>query len=211
KLLFTTVVDLTLKLPIQSYRLPNPPLSNEDASFLERFGFKSAQSLIGEQAARQLADRLVVGVCFDSSAFATTLSNDLLERIEQLIAALEYIGETDDRSQIHRNLQYTQFWRQPGSKLMAEGVREPELEEAYRRWQAAGHAKYSLRKLDGWKRQATAISKHAKAARALAHYSGIDKRLRPLEGDIAEAAYQYDKQIDAQIEHHKIMEALRER
>lgn len=208
KLLFRTVVDLTLKLPIQSYRLPNSPLSNEDASFLERFDFKSAHSLIGEQSANQFADRLLDGVSFDGSAFATTLSNDLVERIDQLIGVLEDIEETSDRSPIDRNLQYTQFWRQLGSKLMAEGVREPELETAYRKWQAEGHAKYTSHKIDRWRRQAKSIANCQKPARALAHYSGIDKRLRPLEEDVAEAAYRYEKEIDAQIEHYKITKAL---
>jgi hypothetical protein len=202
-LLFTTVVGLTLKLPIQGYRLPNPPLSNEDASFLERFGFKSAHSLISDQA-KQFAEHLLADVLFDNSVFTSTLSDDLSERIDHVIGALEYIGETEDRSQIDRNLQYTQFWRQLGAKLVEDGVRQPELEGEYQKWQANGHARFSLRKLDGWQKQAKAIGNRPTPARALAHYSGIDKRLGPLEDYIEEAVSQYEKQIDAQIEHYKL-------
>jgi len=203
-LLFTTVVGLTLTLPIQAYRLPNPPLSNEDASFLERFGFKSAHSLISDQARKQFAEYLLADVLFDNSVFTSTLSDDLSERIYRVIETLGYLGETEDRSQIDRNLQYTQFWRQLGAKLVADGVREPELEGEYQKWQADGHARFSLRKLDGWQRQAKAIGNRPTPAGALAHYSGIDKRLAPLEDDIGEAVYQYEKQIDAQIEHYRL-------
>lgn len=94
--------------------------------------------LISHQSRQQFADRLITDVSFDSFAFAGALSSDLVDRIENLSGVLEYIGETDDRSKIDRNLQYTQFWRQLGSKLMAEEIREPDLETAYRKCEWKG-------------------------------------------------------------------------
>jgi len=199
RLLYVTVVELTLKLRIRSFMLPGQRPALEDANFLERFGLVNALALVGEDGLRQLADRLLADVDFDPSAFSAALSDDLVESIDRTLQGLEYVGETSDRSQVDRNLQYTQFWRDKGAVLAESGVREPDLESAYRRWQEEGCAIYTLHKIDRWRRQAEAIRRCKTPARALGHYWGVDRRLRPLEDDVAEAVFQYDERINSLI------------
>lgn len=208
RLLFVTVIDLALKLPSMGYQYPQMPLSAENASFLERFGFQDNESLISDEARKKFAAKLLSNIQFNNASFCEALSNDLVERIEQLIETLEYLSERSERAKVDRNLQYTQFWRNLGAKLMTEGVVEPDLEKAFQQWVGEGHAKYTLHKIDRWRRQAASINSCPKSAHALARYSGIDRILRPLEKDVAEAAFKYDQQIDAEIEHRAIMKAF---
>ena len=199
RLLYITVVNLTLKFPVRGFTLPGPTPATDDANFLERFDLKDAFSLATDDGRRKLADRLLVGIAFDGLAFAETLSHDLVERIDATLGGLEYVGETSDRSQIDRKLQYTQFWRDLGAALVKQGVREPDLENAYRRWQSEGRARYTLHKIDRWRRQAASIARCATPARALDHYWAIDKKLRPLEDDVFEAVFRYDEEIDLRL------------
>lgn len=199
KLLYITTVNLTLKLPIRGLRLPDPKPAPEESNFLERFGLKNASSLITDNGRKQVADLLLSGISFDNLAFAEALSRDLIERIDATLHGLEYVVGTSDRSQIDRNLQRTQFWRDLGAELAKRGVREPDLESAFRQWQSESRAKYTLHKIDRWRRQAEAIARCTTPARALDHYWAIDKRFRPLEDDIAEAVFRYDEEINSLI------------
>lgn len=194
-LLYTTVVGLTVKLPIQSFTLPRSP---EDASFLHRFRLRDALMLGSEQGRKRCAEQLLEGVVLDSS-LPVILSEDLLERIDETVGGLEHVSNASDYTQLDRGLQYTQFWREMGAELMKNGMREPALEHAFVTWQSQGHAVYTLRKIERWQHEAEAISKCTSPATALGHYWAVDKRLRPLEEEVAEAVWRHDDEIDAQI------------
>src|SRR6266498_1640655 len=125
KLLFLTTVNLTFKLPIRSFRLPESRPAPDDAEFLERFGITDPFFLGADEGRRFLANQLLDGITFDESKFAESLSYDLVERIDETLGRLEYLAEST--SDIDRNLQYTQFWRDRGAALAESGVREPAL------------------------------------------------------------------------------------
>src|SRR5438552_12903288 len=72
-----------------------------------------------------------------------------------------------------------------GATLAGSGVREPDLENAFQTWRLEGRAKYTLHKIARWRRQAQSISRCDVPAHALDHYWAIDKRLSPLEDDVA--------------------------
>lgn len=198
-LLYTTVVDLTITLPIRAIRISGGTQAPEEAAFLERFGLDDSFAFGTDEGRRQVATRLLDGIDFDASPFSAALADDLVERIHETLQGLERVGETNDPTRIDRNLQYTQFWRQIGGALLRSGVRGPELEDAYRRWQQEGHATYTLHKIGRWRRQAEAIRRYTNAARALDHYWSVDKRLRPLEEDVVEAVCRYDEEINSRI------------
>jgi hypothetical protein len=198
KLLYTTVVGLTIKLPARSVVLPRRPASREDASFLNRFGLSDAFMLATDEGRERCATQLLDGVAVDSSLSAV-LSDDLMERIDETIGGLEHLSNTSDYSKLDRGLQYTQFWRDVGAELMKNGTREPALEDAFRSWQAQGRATFTLRKIERWRQQAEAISRYRSSAISLGHYWAVDKRLRSLEEEVSEAVWRYDEEIDAQI------------
>ncbi len=198
RVLYLTVVELTRKLSAPPITVRGRP-SNEEAAFMVRFGVEDAFLLPTDKGRRQLADHLLHGLQLQVSAVAAGLSQDLLERIDEMLGGLSYLSKTGTDAEIDRNLQYTQFWREVGIDLAKAGVREPKLEEAFQEWQSGGHAKYTLHKVQRWRRQAEAIGRSASAVRALDHYWGIDRRLRPLEDDVSQAVAEYDDWIDAQI------------
>lgn len=191
---FTTVVGLTVKLPVRSFTLPR---NSEDAEFMRRFGLKDAMSLGSQEGHQRCAEHLLSNISIDSS-FGAALSDDLLERIDETLGGLEHLNSTHN-SDIDRSLQYTQFWRDIGSNLMSEGVREPALENAFLKWQEQGGAVYTLAKIQRWKRQAETLAKCNSPAVALGHFWGVDKRLRPLEEEVSQAVWRYEEEIDAQI------------
>lgn len=199
RLLYITVVNMTLKFPASSFSLPGSTPDPDDASFLERFSIKDPFLLATEDGRRHLADRLCDGITLEYLEFAGTFSRDLVERIDSTLEGLEYVGETSDRSEIDRKLQYAQFWQDLGATLLKQGIREADLENAYRRWQSEGRARYTLHKIGRWRRQAEAIARCDTPAKALDHYWAIDKRLRPLEDDVFKAVFRYDEEIDMRI------------
>ena len=198
RLLYRTVVGLTVKLPIRSFALPGRHPKSEDASFMSRFGLRDAMMLGTDKGREQCAERLLDGIALDSS-FSAVLSDDLLERIDETIGGMEHVSNAGDDTELDRGLQYTQFWRTLGADLMNTGVRGPAMENAFRSWQAQGSAVYTLTKIQRWKQQAEALSKCSSPAIALDHYWAVDKRLRPLEEEVSEAVWRYDEEIDAQI------------
>jgi hypothetical protein len=179
RVLYLTVVELTVKLPFSGLTLPGATLTPEEADFLHRFGIVDATSLVTDDGRRRMADRLRDGVTFDSQSFLSALSDDLVDRIDETIRGLETVGDAMDRARIDRNLQYTQFWREIGASLVERGTREPELEAAYQRWQADSHARYTLRKMDLWRRQADAIRRAHTPALALDSYWGDRQEAPP--------------------------------
>jgi hypothetical protein len=197
-LLYTTVVGLTIKLPVRSFMLPHPKRPSEDAGFMQRFGLSHAMMLGSDKGREQCASHLLDGIALET-AFSDMLSEDLLERIDETIGGLEYVTHARDDIHLDRQLQYTQFWRATGAKLMKEGVREPDLESAFNRWRTQGSATFTLKKIQRWKNQADAIQLCSVPATALSHYWGVDKRLRPLEEDVRNSVWHYDQEIDAQI------------
>jgi len=199
KLLYISVVNLTLKLPISTVVLPSPNPGPADASFLSRFGIQDAMLLVTDSGKQQLADKLLADVDFNEILFAKILSSNIIDRIDETIGYLEYIGETNDHSQIDRNIQYHQFWREVGAKLMEEGIRQPNLEEAFLIWQSQGKAKYTFRKIEKWKQKAELIALCKIPARVLEQYWSIDKHFRPFEDEIAEAVFRYDEEINSRI------------
>jgi hypothetical protein len=199
KLLYLTVADLTIKLPLKFYSIPGGNLSDENAAFMERFGLKSPYGLGTEEESGRLRNKLVENIPFDPAQFAQILSDDLVERIDSTIDGLAYVGGTDDRSRIDHNLQHTQFWRELGANMLKSGVYEPRLGEEFKAWQATGRAKFTLSKLDRWRRVALAIGRSTNPASALDHYWAIDKRFSPLEQDVAEAVWRYDDDINTRI------------
>ncbi len=198
-LLYTTTVNLTMRLPIRVFFLPAPNANGADAQFLERFSLKDAMALTTDDGLAQVAKVLLEGIALDDAAFAKALSEDLVERIDETVGGLYYLRETSRSSDIDRNLQYTQFWRDRGAQLARDGVREPRLEAAFRQWQSEGRAVYTMHKIERWRRQAVAIAHCLQPPRALDHYWGIDRRLRPLEEDVGQAVFDYDEWINAQL------------
>jgi hypothetical protein len=199
RVLYLTVVELTLKLPFRNFILPGSTPTPEEADFLARFNIDYATSLASDESRRQMAECLSVGVILDPASLLAALSDDLVERIDEVVQGLETVGQTKDRDRIDRNLQHTQFWREIGAKLMEEGLRGPDLEATYLQWQEEGRAKYTLHKIDQWRRQAEAIRRFKTAAAALVSYWAVDKRLHPLEDDVFEAVFRYEEDIDARI------------
>lgn len=199
KVLYLTVVELTLKLPFRSFILPKPIPTPEEAEFLARFSSVDAMSLLADDGRRRMADCLRAGVAFDPVSLLSALSDDLIERIDAILQGLETMVQTTDHSRIDRSLQYTQFWREVGAKLLENGMRKPKLEAAYLQWQKEGRAKHTLHKIDRWRRQAVAIRRSKTPAVALISYWAVDKRLRQIEDDVFEALFQYEEDIDARI------------
>jgi len=199
KLLYQTVADVTVKLPVKVYSIPGGEVYKDSAAFLERFALQSAYNLGTYEREGKLRGKLVENIAFDTAQFARALSADLFQRIDETVDGLAYVGETDDRAKIDHNLKYTQFWRELGAKLLKNGIYEPQLGEEFKAWQAAGGAKFTLSKIERWRRVALAIARISSPASALDHYWAIDKRFIPLEQDVAEAVCRYDDEINMRV------------
>lgn len=199
RLLYLTVAGLTAKLPFKSYAIPGGTLSADNAAFLERFGLKGSLPLSGKEALGQLHQKLVDGIALDAGKFAATLSADLVERIDNTLEGLAYVGEAGDQAEIDHRLQYAQFWREEGAEIGRKEMREPAIGNAFKAWQASGRARFTLAKIDRWRRAALAIARYTNPASVLAHYWGVDKRFTPLEDDVSEAVFQYDEDINMRV------------
>ena len=198
-LLFRTTVGLTVRLPARFFALPAPTPAEEDSRFLQRFELQDAMILALDEGRADIANKLLEGVVLDRIAFADTLSGDLVQRIdEHIVGGLEYLAD-HRHAEIDRNLQYTQFWRDMGISLAESGVREPDLEDSFRQWKADGKAKYTLRRIHGWRRQAIAIARCGEPATAIDRWWAIDSRIQPLEADIGEAVAEFDDWVNAEI------------
>ena len=196
-LLFQTTVALTLKLPIRAFVLPAPTPAEPDARFLARYELHDAMRLALDEGREQVARILLNGIALDARAFAETLSADLVKRIdEDILGGLAYLNERGD---IDRNLQHGQFWQDQGATLMAAGVRQPQLDEAFEQWSAEGRAKYTVAKINKWRRDAELIARRDRPSDAIEQWWAIDKKIQPLETGIGKAVAEYDDQINAEI------------
>ncbi len=204
RVLFGTVVELTVKLPFQEYRIPGGDPDGENAAFLERFGLRDAYMLGSDEGRLELRRKLAEGVAVDPLEFAHALSSDLIQRIDETIERLACVGETDDRAKIDYNLQHTQFWRELGASMLKAGIYEPQLGEEFEAWQRAGRARFTLSKIERWRRMAISIARSTNPASALDHYWAIEKRFAPLEHEVAEAVWRYDDDVNMQIHHQRL-------
>jgi hypothetical protein len=199
-LLLQSTVALTQNFPVRSFALPGPQPSPEDASFLARFEIADAMILASDEGREHVARKLLEGVTFDSQTFAETLSVDLVTRIdENILGGLAYLNERKDDAAIDRNLQYGQFWQERGISLVQAGTQLPQLDQAFDEWQAAGRAKYTLRKINRWHRQAELIARRERPSAALEQWWALDEAIRSLESSIEQAVVDYDNWIDLQV------------
>ncbi len=83
--------------------------------------------------------------------------------------------------------------------MAEEGIREPQLSGEFEAWRAAGQVRFTLSKIDRWRRMATAIARIANPAIALSHYWAVEKRFAPLERDVVEVVWRYDDEINMRI------------
>jgi hypothetical protein len=197
-LLFQTTVALTLKLPIRSFSMPAPTPSEADARFFERFELADAVLLALDEGREQIARKLLEGITVDARAFAQTLSEDLLARIdEDILGGLAYLNERN--ADIDRNLQHGQFWQEQGIALAEAGVRQPKLDEAFEQWKAEGRAKYTIRKIEKWRRHAELIARRDRPSDAIEQWWAIDEKIQPLETGIGKAVVEYDDRINSEI------------
>jgi hypothetical protein len=201
KLLYLTVAALTVKLWPRSYQLPSPNPHPDDAGFLARFGIVNALSLTTEEGREQLRRVLVEDIVLDVAEQCQVLSADLTERIQNTIANLAYLGDTEDDRTIDHNLQYTQFWREQGAELARERLRESDLKKAFENWRIAGKARYTLAKMRFWLRRAEHISRRKNPARAIVDYWALEKRFGAFEEEVSEAVVEYEDRIDAESQH----------
>jgi hypothetical protein len=197
--LYLTVAALTVKLRARVFLLPGPNPKREDAEFLARFAIVDGQSPGTDEGLEQLHRVLAADIALDAGELCQVLSADLTERLENTIGSLAYIGETEDESEIDRNLQRTQFWRDQGTELAKQGVREPDLTKAFEAWKSAGHARYTMAQIRVWLRHAEHLSRQENPARALVGYWAIDKRFGPFEEEIVKAVLDYEDRVDAEI------------
>lgn len=100
---------------------------------------------------------------------------------------------------IDRNLQSGQFWQDEGIALAQAGVRQPQLDEAFERWQAQGLAKYTVWQINQWRRHAGFIARRERPSRAIDEWYALDEKIRPLEEGIGKAVAEFDDQVNAQI------------
>lgn len=197
-LLFQTTVDLTEKLLAgQVFWLPVGRLGGADGAFLARFNLADALALASDQGRSQMATALKQGVVLDPATFATTLSEDLIQRLDDdIVGGLGYLNEQKSDAQIDYNLQYTQFWKDEGIALAKGGARGQALDDAFAAWQQAGRAEFTLARIAYWRRQADAIGRCNRPAVALDRWYAIDERIQPLETGISKAVADYDDHIN---------------
>lgn len=199
RLLFHTVADLTVKLPFKSYSVPGGKLSDENEAFMKRFDMEDSHALGTPESLERMRFKLVDDVPLDISGLSEALSEELVERVEQTIGGLAYVGNTSNEVTIDHNLKFHQFWQRDGAKLAQNGVREPALTEAFVKWEAEGNAEYTIKKLRKWQKIAGNIKKQTNPARALEIYWFIDSRFSALERNVDEAVFRYDEDINVRI------------
>ncbi len=187
KLLFHTVAELTVKLPFKSWSVSGGKLSPENESFLKRFDMKDPSALGGPEGLRLMKSKLIADVPLDTTELSGALSAELVRRIDETIEGLAYVGETGDEKEIDRKLKFHQFWQRDGANLMADGVREPALTEAFIKWEAEGNAEFTIGKLRRWQKLAGSIRNQTNPARALEIYWFIDSRFFLLEREVGYA------------------------
>ncbi len=198
-LLFQTVVGLTRKFPVGPFVLPGGRPAQADADFLARFELPDPMRFAFDDGREQVARKLLEGIALDGRAFAEMLSEDLVNRVdESIFGGLNTLND-GRAADIDRNLQYGQFWQEEGIELAKAGMRLPELDEAFERWQAAGKAKYTVRKIEKWRHHAELIARRDKPSQAFEEWYALDQKIQPLEEGIGKAVVEYEDRINAEI------------
>jgi hypothetical protein len=189
-LLYLTCAALTTTLGAQGFVIH--PLSEEDRTFLARFGISDPSLLATDQGTNQLHRKLIEGVSMDTAELADTLSADLVARLDSIVDGLAYVGGTDDESKIDYNLQHTEFWRERGAELAKQGLRGQSLDRAFEEWKLAGRAEYTLSKLKKWREHSVHVARSRNPAGALACYWALESKFRTLEAGVQEAVARFD-------------------
>jgi hypothetical protein len=200
RLLFQTVCEMTVTLHVHGYMCPHQSAEHDDQRFLERFGLKGKDyALVDEQVLQHMRNVLTTDVPVREQELIELLSNDLLQRLENTISNLFYLGEPGDEEKVDYNLQHHQFWHSEGIPLAEKGARREELDAAFVEWRKQKKARFTLGTLKRWQQTAAYIGRQTNAAKALAHYSGVDAKFSPLEEDVANAVFQYEEEINMRI------------
>ena len=190
---------MTRQLSLGPFALPGGRPAHSDAEFLARYDIQDPFCLASEDGRNQVAAKLLWGITLDTRGFTDTLSQDLLNRIdEHIFGGLSTLND-DQNADIDRNLQHGQFWQEEGIALAKAGVRLPELDHAFERWQAAGKAKYTIQKIEKWGRHAQLIARRDSPSKALEEWYAIDQKIQPLEDGIGKAVGEYQDRINAEI------------
>ena len=203
QLLFLTVAEMAKAFPVHSYSIAAGVPSGENAAFLARFGIRQDE-LSNENGKDKLFGKLVEGIAFDAFV-RQTLSRDLEERIDDTIGGLSYLNNgSSNRGELDHGLRYGQFWRGRGAEIarMADEQNKPpkdSLDEAYREWSENPGPRFTMDKLERWRKEASAIARVKHPADALAKYRAIERRFAPLEEDVSRAVADYDDYINLQI------------
>lgn len=199
RLLYLTTLDLSEKLPVQSYILPHQGEKGDDHDFLEKYSLEHPYSLTSSEGRQKIVRTLAEGVEIDASDFALMLSKDLLARIDDVIGGLYYLNDSSDEKDIDRDLQFTQFWSAHGTELHKDRIAGEALKDAFKIWQEEGNAKYTFKVIDNWITQAKAISKFNDPAKALEQFWGIENSFGPFEDHVGEEVSHFDAYINSQI------------
>jgi hypothetical protein len=200
ELLFLTVAEMAKAFPVHSYSISGAVPTGENLDFLARFGIREYE-LGGENGKEKIYSKLVAGISATDS-LCETLSRDLEERIDGTIEALSYLNDgSSNRGQLDHNLRYAQFWRERGAEVAKKAHEEEraskdDLDTAYQEWSENPGPRFTMDKVERWRRQASAIAKAKHHAEALAKYWGIERRFAPLEEDISRAVADFDEHIN---------------
>ena len=153
------------------------PFSNDgpDGEFLRRYKLADAYAFVTDGGRKQVADALLEGVSLDPSACATALSEDLTDRIDSIMGALYTMNETAHTDEeMDNQFQNGQFWQAEGASMAKAGGPLAAIDAKCREWKSQGRARFTLRKINRWRKQAEAIGRCDDPARALDHYWGLD-------------------------------------
>ncbi len=202
ELLFLTVVEVARKLPVHSFSMPGGLPRGENAAFLARFGIDRAEELATDEGKDKLRRVLSEGITCDRARFAEILSSDLVERIDSIVGGLSYLNnENDDRNELDHRLRHSQFWKERGAALAQECTQQgrpwqEDLESAYHEWSLNPGPRFTIGKLERWRREAAAIARATRPADALVKYWAIERRLVSLEDEVSQAVAEYDDYIN---------------
>jgi len=200
ELLFLTVAEMAKRFPVHSYSIGGAVPTGENLDFLTRFGIRE-YDLGDEKGKEKIYSQLVAGIS-STDSLNETLSRDLQERIDGTIEGLSYLNDgSSNRGQLDHNLRYAQFWRERGAEVAKKAHEEKrasmdDLEKAYGEWSENPGPRFTMDKVERWRRQASAIAKANHSADALARYWGIERLFAPLEEDISKAVADFDDHIN---------------
>ncbi len=206
-LLFLTVAEMAKTFPVHWYLVCGAVPTGENLDFLTRFGVRDYE-LGDENGKEKIYSKLVAGIS-SADPLSEALSRDLEERIDSTIEGLSYLNDgSSNRGQLDYNLRYGQFWRERGAEVMRKAheenrASEDDLARAYREWSENPGPRFTMDKVERWRRQASGIARAKHRASALARYWGIERLFAPLEEDISKAVADYDDHINVLVKERR--------